>query len=232
MNNGWVKTYRKLSEWEWYKDSSMVHLFIHLITKASHEDRSWRGKVIKRGQMVTSRKILSSETGISEQTIRTCLERLKSTSEITIQSTNRNSIITICNYEIYQAEKNEANQQTNQPARRQSTSSQPTIKQELKELKNIKNTKKEFDLSFVDVVFMPLVKDFIQYRKEIKKAYKTERGVKQFYNELRKLSNGNYQTAKKLVEHAKGKEWQTVYPIKHEENKRYTGRKNHADERL
>lgn len=93
--------------------------------------------------------------------------------------------------------------------------------------------KKDFDLDFVDIAFVPLVRDFIEYRKEIKKPFKTPRGVKQFYNELIKLSGNNYQKAKMLVDHAKGKEWQTVYEIKtNETNKRNFGRKDHHSERL
>lgn len=93
--------------------------------------------------------------------------------------------------------------------------------------------KKDFDLSFVDIVFLPIVKDFIEYRKQIKKPYKTEQGVKTFYNEVVKLSGNNFQKAKKLAEHAKGKEWQTVYEIKdYETNKRNFERKSHSSERL
>lgn len=91
----------------------------------------------------------------------------------------------------------------------------------------------DFDLSFVDIVFLPIVRDFIEYRKRIKKPYKTEQGVKTFYNEVIKLSGNNFQKAKKLAEHAKGKEWQTVYEIKdYETNKRNFERKSHSSERL
>ncbi len=92
---------------------------------------------------------------------------------------------------------------------------------------------KDFDLSFVDIVFLPIVKDFIEYRKQIKKPYKTQQGVNTFYNELTKLSRNNFQKAKELVEYAKGKEWQTVYEIKnYETNKRNFERKSHSAERL
>ena len=97
--------------------------------------------------------------------------------------------------------------------------------------KTKQNKKVDFDLSFVDIVFIPIVKDFIQYRKQIKKPYKTERGVQMFYNELKKLSGNNYQKALRLVEHAKGKEWQTVYQIK-DESRRNFEKKSHSSEHL
>jgi len=98
----WIKIHRRLKTWEWYKDSNMVHLFIHLLISANFKPSSWRGQVIERGQVVTGRKQLSSQTGISEQKIRTCLNRLKSTNELTIKTTNRFSVITLINYDKYQ----------------------------------------------------------------------------------------------------------------------------------
>ncbi len=128
-------------EWEWYKDSHMVHLFIHLILNANRKDGSWKGYAVKRGQFITGRKELSKDTGISQQSIRTCIKRLKSTSEITIKSTNKFSVITVCNYDVYQPVENEINQQINQQSNHQSTSNQPATnhKQEVKNNKNNKN---------------------------------------------------------------------------------------------
>jgi hypothetical protein len=134
LMESWIKLYRKFDKWEWFNCSEMVHLFIYLLLNANNFDSEWRGVKIKRGQILTGRKILHEKTNISEQTLRTCLRRLENTKEITIQSTNQFSIITICNYEIYQESKNGINQPSNQPL----TSDQPAInhKQEYKELKN------------------------------------------------------------------------------------------------
>src|SRR5688500_11185688 len=99
---GWIKIHRKLQKWGWYSDSHMVHLFIHFLLEANHENRKWKGQIIKRGQLIFGRKAVSETLGISEQTVRTCMERLKSTNEITSKSTNRFTLVTIVNYEDYQ----------------------------------------------------------------------------------------------------------------------------------
>jgi hypothetical protein len=111
---GWIKVFRSLLDWEWYKKPNMVHLFIHLLLSANHESKKWQGIEIKRGQLVTGRKSLSKATGISERSIRTCLEMLKTTSELTIKTTNKYSIITICKYEDYQELKSTSDQQSDQ----------------------------------------------------------------------------------------------------------------------
>jgi hypothetical protein len=146
MKSGWVKNHRAIEEWEWYTADHMAHLFQHLIRNANHEDKTWQGKVIKRGQLVTGRIALSEQTGISEQSIRTCLNRLKSTSEITIETTNKFSIITINKYEDYQNPDEADNQVINQQSNQQLTNNQPTTNQQLttnKNDKNVKNDKKK-----------------------------------------------------------------------------------------
>jgi hypothetical protein len=147
MDNGWIKLHRKLMDWEWYCDSHMVHLFIHMLFKANHEPRKWKGESIDKGQFVSGREQLSLETGISEQSIRTCIERLKSTNEITIKSTNKFSVITVCNYCKYQSCEID-DQPSNQPAiqpttNQQLTNNQPATNQQLTNNQPATNHKQE-----------------------------------------------------------------------------------------
>lgn len=102
MNTGFILIHRKLLGWEWYSDINTKVLFLHLLLKANHKPQKWQGIEVLRGQVVTGRKVLAKETGLSEQQVRTCLDRLKSTNEITIKSTSRYSIITLNNYNQYQ----------------------------------------------------------------------------------------------------------------------------------
>jgi len=111
--DGWIKLHRKFLKWEWFNDNNMVMIFIYLLLKANFESNKWKGIDVKRGQLITSLNSLSQQTGISLQSIRTVLKRLKSTNEITIKSTNKYSIITICNYDSYQFTEYDTNNQTN-----------------------------------------------------------------------------------------------------------------------
>jgi hypothetical protein len=135
----WIKLYRKFSEWEWFNISEMVHLYIHLLLSANTKDGKWRGVDIKRGQLLTGLHSLNESTGISIQTIRTCLKRLKETGEINMQTNNQFRLITILKYDSYQDDKRSTNKQPN----KRSTSDQQATnnKQEYKniEYKN-KNT--------------------------------------------------------------------------------------------
>lgn len=151
MCNGWIKLHRKILDWEWFTSPSTLQLFIYLLLRANKEDKKWRGILIKRGQLVTSVATISEETKLSTQQVRTSLNRLKSTNEITSKTTNRFTLVTVCKYESYQLY-DETEQQTKQQALQQTNNKQITNKQQqLKNNKNIRNNKKESILTNVRI---------------------------------------------------------------------------------
>ena len=133
----YVKIYRKITDWEWYKNPATCRLYEHLIYKANYEDNKTRNILVKSGQRMTSLDSLVHETGLSRQQIRTALSNLESTHDITQQVTHHYRIITICNYETYQLEKDSSNTSINTPTNRQSTHQLTPIK----EVKKDKNNK-------------------------------------------------------------------------------------------
>jgi len=148
MAIGWVKSHRQITEWEWYKDIKTCHLFQHLVLTANHEDTTWRGHEIKRGQKITSFNHLSFETGLSVQEVRTALDKLVATHEVTHEPTSQYSLVTVQNYTIYQGNGDNNNTPVNKQSTRQSTnnqhasqhaSQQQTRSKEEKNEKNIKN---------------------------------------------------------------------------------------------
>lgn len=132
MSNGdWLKLNRGILKWGWYSDANTMRVFLDILLNANYEDGEYRGHQIKAGQCVVGRKALAKRLCISEQSVRTALEHLKSTNEITIKSTNKFSIATITNWAKYQCRDDEANHQNNHQANQQSTNNQPTTNQQL-----------------------------------------------------------------------------------------------------
>jgi hypothetical protein len=138
---GWIKLHRKMTEWEWFQKSEMVHLFVHLLLMANHKPKPWQGIDIKRGQVVTGLKSLKKATGISTQTLRTCLSKLEKSGNLTSKSTNKYRIITLCNYETYQIAEAVDNKQTNKQLtiNQQSTNKQLTPNNNVKNSNNVNN---------------------------------------------------------------------------------------------
>lgn len=100
--DGFIKLYKKIENWQWYKDSTTLHLFIDLLLDANYEDSKVGFEIIKRGQCLTSLKRMHERTGLTIKQIRTALDKLEKSGEIGKQTTNRNSIITINKYNDYQ----------------------------------------------------------------------------------------------------------------------------------
>ena len=109
MNNGFILLHRKFLKWEWYSNTNDRLVFIHCLLSANWEDGWFEGVKIPRGSFATSYKNLAKEIGISVQSLRTSLEHLKSTSNITHETNRQFSIITINNYNKYQIDNTQTN---------------------------------------------------------------------------------------------------------------------------
>ena len=75
---------------------------MHCLLKANWKDGKFEGKVVGRGSFVTSIKKLSSELNLTEDEVRTALKHLIETGEVTKQTTNKYTVITVNNYGVYQ----------------------------------------------------------------------------------------------------------------------------------
>lgn len=139
VDNGYIKLFRSLTEWEWYDDTNTVRVWIHLLLKANHKDQRWHGVEIHRGQLITSSERLATELHLSRQQIRRALDNLKSSGEITSKTTNRWTLINIEKYSLFQDWNSNNNQQNNQ----QKTNKKPTNNQQTTTNNNDKNEKNE-----------------------------------------------------------------------------------------
>lgn len=222
---GWIKLHRKLLEWEWYDDINVVRLFLHLLLTANYEQRSWHGKKIERGSLITGRIALAQETSLTEQQVRTALKKLESTGEITTTSTNQYTIITVNNYDSYQSIESGEQPTNNQ----QITNEQPTNNQRITTTKEIKNKRnKEDNIDYAQAVnempeeirlpIMRIAEDiemWINYKKtEFRKGYKSATSFKIFLKHLCKLGNGNPETMKAIIEQSIANRYEGIFELK------------------
>lgn len=175
--SGWIKLHRQILEWEWYSDNNCFRLFTHLVLKANYKQKRFKGIELKKGSIVTSRDILARETGLSSQQIRTALNKLISTNEVTSVTSSQGTIIQIVNYEKYQVETNEITNE--QPTDNQRVTTNNKVKKENKEI----NT---FEASLFEYGFNPeLIKQWLIIRKQ-KKSVNSEIAFKGFIREVEK----------------------------------------------
>lgn len=93
---------RRILEWEWYKKSNTKCLFLHCLLKANWKDGKFENHIIPRGSFVSSVPNLSAETGLTVSRVRTALNHLKATGELTVTRYPKYSVITVNNYYKYQ----------------------------------------------------------------------------------------------------------------------------------
>lgn len=139
-DKGFIKLDRKLLNWGWKDDPNMVALWIEILLQANVKEREWHGVKFEPGSFPTSIEKLAKATGLSIQSTRTCLKKLRDSGEIFQKSTSHGTIIKVVKWAEYQGRQSSANKQLT--SHQQATNKQLTT---LKERK--KERSKEYSLS-------------------------------------------------------------------------------------
>lgn len=105
---GFVSIHRQFMDSRLYKDSQAVHLWLHLILKANHEDAIVKTDIgpvtVGRGQMLTGRPTLVSETFIPDNKVRSLLRTFEAKGMLNISSMGKKfSLLTIVKYDNFQS---------------------------------------------------------------------------------------------------------------------------------
>jgi len=142
---GRIKLHRQIIEWEWYSDINVRLVFFHFLMLANHKDNKWKWQIIKEWQFISWINSLSSQIWLSVQQIRTAINKLKATNELTIKSTNKNSLITIVWRSKYQPKENKkTSTSTNNSTNKQQTNNkQITTNKNENNKENEKKSSKE-----------------------------------------------------------------------------------------
>jgi hypothetical protein len=139
---GWFRVYRKL--WEkpiWIESTpEQKTILVTLLSMANYQGKQWewQGKEYKLvpGQFITSLDSIVTRCGkgVSIQNVRTALKRFERLGFLTNQSTNKNRLITIRNWQLYQRRKYKLTKNV--------TGYQQGNNKQLTPNKNVKNEKK------------------------------------------------------------------------------------------
>lgn len=154
------------------------------------------------GEFVFGRKKASKELRMSEQSIRTFIDFLKTSQNLTIKTTNKFSVISIINWNTYQGNEFENNQQINQPL----TNNQPTTNHK-QEYKNKRTKETIFILS--EKIKKETWDAYLEMRKAIKKPA-TEHAKKLIINKLLSMTDD----PNAVLEQSIANSYQGVFPLK------------------
>ncbi len=139
---GYIKLHRKLLNWEWIENPNVLSIFVICLLKANHKANTWQGIEVPAGSLITSYEKLSAISGLSVRQVRTALDKLKMTGELTSKSTSRYSMISIKNWELYQINDKRVDKQPDRRVDSPAVSQMTTNKND-KEYKKIRNKEEE-----------------------------------------------------------------------------------------
>jgi 5S rRNA maturation endonuclease (ribonuclease M5) len=106
LSEGWVKLPRAILKSGLMRKHNLYIFLSYCLSKTTHKPytaivgRQWVKLLL--GQFVFGREKAAEETGLSVGEIRTCMKNLKAAGVLTIQPTNKFSIITVLNYGLFQ----------------------------------------------------------------------------------------------------------------------------------
>lgn len=106
MNDGWIKLHRRIVEHPRFTRHGWINVWLYLLCNATHKpiEKMFAGKIIilQPGQLITGRKKISENTRLTEDVVRSILSEMKTDQQITQQTSNVSSLITITNWIEYQ----------------------------------------------------------------------------------------------------------------------------------
>lgn len=107
FNGGWVKFHREMVEKDLNQNLILWGIWTHLLLVAVYKDSQiiWRGKqrILEPGSCVIGISELAERWGISKSVVKKWLHYLHDTGRIVIESCPHGSVVTICNWEVYQS---------------------------------------------------------------------------------------------------------------------------------
>ena len=108
MELGYVRLYRKILDNPIiFKDSDHVAIWIYLLLNATHKEISviFKGErtILRPGQLIVGSKAIAEELNINYVKVHRVLNDFKNEKQIEKQASNKNSLITILNWEKYQS---------------------------------------------------------------------------------------------------------------------------------
>lgn len=144
---GWIQLHRELMDKSIWKVSTPEQktILITLLMMANHSESEWEWKGekfhVQPGQFITSLAGIAEKAGkgISTQNVRTALKRFEKHGFLTDDSTNKNRLITIVNWGLYQS----LGDKTNKRYYNQLTGDQQDLNNQITPNKNVKNSKND-----------------------------------------------------------------------------------------
>jgi hypothetical protein len=141
---GYIKVYRKLLSSAVFHDEGTLKVWMWCLLRANYDpvplDFAGEEISIQPGQFVTGRFSAARELNMTDSRVYRLLKKLESWNNISINSNNKFSIITIVNYKEYQY----SDSPVEQPANNQRTTSEQPANNQRTQIKKLRNQEERY----------------------------------------------------------------------------------------
>lgn len=125
---GWISIHRKILDNPVVcKDADYLSVWIYLLLNATHKSipAMFRGTkiILQEGQLITGRKAISDKLKVSESKVQRILKAFENEQQIEQQSSNKNRLISITNWHLYQ----DTEQRIEQPVNNERTTDEQPV---------------------------------------------------------------------------------------------------------
>lgn len=236
--------------WEEKREFSRAEAWIDLLQLARFEANSTKeiinGRVIEyeRGERPLSLRLLADRWKWSKNRVDKFLDLLVSERMITKRTTQgtavrtgsgtacgtKQTIITICNYDTYNSTSKKEGQQSGQgkgqPPGQVAGQSRDKYNKDKKEyiekIISLFPSFSNFDLNYITEEFADTFMLWLEYKKDRRKGYNSDKSLRLCYNKLVKLSNNNPVIALQIIENAIASNYDGFYELKKNRNEHET----------
>jgi len=217
--SGWVSLYRELLiKPIWTKSNAKQKtILITLLLMANHEPNEWEWQGVKfkvnSGQFITSLENIAKKAGsdISIRNVRTAIERFRNLDFLTNESTKTGRLISIVNWQSYQSTEKQRQSKRQRPDKDLTTNN------------NDNNEIKITEEFFENKDFIPLVVEWLDYKKQRKEKKYTDTGLKAFCKKLLKLSDSDPLKAKEIIEQSFAFNYAGIFELRNGTNNQNKG---------
>jgi hypothetical protein len=195
----WIKLYEKIKEWQHYQEPTVLLVFIDILLSANTKDGWSLGRMIKRGELVTSVAQIMFSTGIkSDNTVRAALRKLEASGEIKRERFGNGSKITIIQFDKYQGLESPKRQEPRQP----------------EDIEEPEELPQESENTETEAMWDAVIEPWLEYKKEKKQSYKGERSLKALKTKLKRLSGDNLEVARQIIEQSMANNYSGLFELK------------------
>ena len=236
LRTGWFKFYRQIFDNPiCTKDAEYFFVWCYLLTEAHHEDGEralFQNKeiVLERGQLLKTVTEIANDLHIKEMKVYRILKLLENEKQIEKRTSNKNTLITVLNWEEYQSCEKQNEEQMKNKCKTDVKQMKDECKTDVKpsyynkELKKEKKERKGVDVYYPnDELLNNAFKEFVTMRNKIKKPLATKQALTRMMNKIEKLSGGDNDLAIKILNQSTDHCWQDVYELKTDSGGKRTG---------